>query len=295
MNTLLSNSTPPEGTRFADKIADVKAFSLLAAALLLAGCGASAGSRPARPKPAPPVVHVKPKPRIVTPHDRPVPILMYHVVGAAPPGAPFPDLYVAKAEFAAQLRWLRTHGYHAVTLGQVDEYWRRGVALPARPIVLSFDDGYREDFTNVRPLLRRYGWPAVLNLAVQNTIDGKLTLPQLRIMAGSGWEIDAHSLTHPDLTTIDPAELRRQVAGSRRWIQSRLGVPVDFFCYPAGRYDATVVRAVRAAGFLAATTTRDGVASPRDGLLTLDRIRVGSGFGAAGLAARLASVDRLRS
>jgi peptidoglycan/xylan/chitin deacetylase (PgdA/CDA1 family) len=224
---------------------------------------------------------------MVHPHNRPVPILLYHVVGTAPADAPFPELYVGRADFAAQLRWLRRHGYTAVSLRRVFDYWRRGYALPPRPVVLTFDDGYHEDFTNVRPLLVRYRWPGVLNLAVQNVLDGKLTLPQLRALVRVGWEIDAHTLTHPDLTTLDRAELRRQVAGSRRWIRRRLGVPVDFFCYPSGRHDGAVLAAVRSAGFVGATATEPGYASPADGMYALDRIRIDGSDGVGGFVAKL--------
>jgi hypothetical protein len=266
----------------------MKALAAAVAVLLVTGCGsthhAAAPSRPATTTRA-----TKPQPRFVSPHRQPVPILNYHVIGDPPAGAPFPELYVGRGVFAAQLRWLRSHGYHAVSLRRVYDYWRRGLALPPKPIVLSFDDGYRGQFTNARPLLERYHWPGVLNLAVQNVLDGKLTVRQLRTMVRDGWEVDAHSLTHPDLTTLDRAELRRQVAGSRAWIRKRLHVPVDFFCYPAGRYDAAVVAAVRAAGFLGATTTNQGLASRGDGLFTLDRIRVNRSDGVSGLAARLGS------
>ena len=267
-------------------------LAVVAVALALAGCSsganraaatsgrATAATTPAKPrKPARPV--------IVHPHNRPVPILEYHVIGTAPADAPFPELYVSRTDCAAQVAWLHRHGYTAVSLQRVGDYWRRGYALPPRPVVLTFDDGYRGDFTNALPLLRRYRWPGVLNLAVQNVLDGKLTVPQLRALVRAGWEIDAHTLTHPDLTTLDSAELRRQVAGSRRWIRRRLGVPVDFFCYPSGRYDAAVLAAVRAAGFLGATTEQQGFASPQDGLLTLDRIRVNGSDGVGGLAAKL--------
>jgi peptidoglycan/xylan/chitin deacetylase (PgdA/CDA1 family) len=270
----------------------VRPFLVAAAlALAVAGCGSQRhGTAPATTptttaaKPGRPA---KPKPRIVSPHNRPVPILEYHVVGTPPAEAPFPELYVDRAAFAAQLAWLRRHGFHAVSLRRVYDYWTRGYALPPRPVVLSFDDGYPEDFTNVRPLLRRYHWPAVLNLAVQNVLDRKLTVPQLRTMVADGWEVDAHTMTHVDLTTVFGSQLRDQVAGSRRWIRSRLHVPVAFFCYPSGRYDATVLRAVRAAGFLAATTENQGFAGPRDGFLTLDRVRVNRSDSLAGFAAKL--------
>ena len=267
----------------------MKAIAVGLAAVALAAAACSSSSKRAGPKPQRPATtsRARPQPRFVTPHRRPVPILNYHVIGDPPAGAPFPELYVGRDTFAAQLRWLRAHGYQAVSLRRVYDYWRRGLALPPKPIVLSFDDGYRGQFTNARPLLRRYHWPGVLNLAVQNVLDGRLTVAQLRTMVRDGWEVDAHSLTHPDLTTLDRAELRRQVAGSRRWIHRRLGVPVDFFCYPAGRYDRAVVAAVRAAGFLGGTTTNPGPASRAQGLFTLDRIRVNRSDGVTGLAARL--------
>jgi peptidoglycan/xylan/chitin deacetylase (PgdA/CDA1 family) len=270
----------------------VAGVAVLAVAVALAGCNsgtkraASARERAAASDAR--AIPRKPARRtVVHPHNRAVPILEYHVIGTPPSGAPFPELYVTRSDFHAQLAWLRRHGYTAVTLRRVADYWRLGYALPPHPVVVTFDDGYREDFTNVRPLLRRRHWPGVLNLAVQNVLDGKLTVRQLRALVRAGWEIDAHTLTHPDLTTLDSAELRRQVAGSRRWIRRRLGVPVDFFCYPSGRYDTAVLAAVRAAGFLGATTEQQGFASPRDGLLTLDRVKVNGSDGVAGLAAKL--------
>jgi peptidoglycan/xylan/chitin deacetylase (PgdA/CDA1 family) len=270
----------------------VRAVALILATVALAGCSSTSAQKASPPagrtanakKHAP---AARPKPRIVSPHKRPVPILEYHVVGTPPAGAPFPELYVRRSAFAAQLQWLHHHRFQAVTLRRVYEYWTRGYALPPRPVVLTFDDGYPEDFTNVRPLLLRRHWPAVLNLAVQNVLDRKLTIPQLRTMTRAGWEVDAHTLTHPDLTTLDAAELRRQVAGSRRWIRQRLKVPVEFFCYPSGRYDSAVLRAVRAAGFLGATTEVQGNASPADGFLTLDRLRVNGSDSLAAFAAKL--------
>jgi peptidoglycan/xylan/chitin deacetylase (PgdA/CDA1 family) len=273
-----------------DKISAVARFAVLLAALVaLAGCNSAQKSAPrttqaTKSAPRPPTTS---KPRIVHPHNRAVPILMYHVIGTAPAGETYPGLYVRRSDFARQLSWLRAHGYHAVSLLRVYDYWKHGYALPQRPVVLTFDDGYREDFTNVRPLLARRHWPGVLNLAVRNLLDGKLTVSQIRLMIRQGWEIDAHTINHLDLTTLGSSDLRHEVAGSRTWIRRRFHVPVDFFCYPSGRYNARVVAAVRAAGFIGATIEGFSPASPRDGLLTLTRIRVDGSDGVSGLAAKL--------
>jgi peptidoglycan/xylan/chitin deacetylase (PgdA/CDA1 family) len=223
---------------------------------------------------------------------QPVPILMYHVIGSPPAGAPYPELYVTRADFAAQVAWLRARGYHAVTLRRVFDSWRGAARLPERPIVLSFDDGYLGDVRFALPILKARRWPGVLNLEVRNLqpVWG-IRPPGVRKLIAAGWEIDAHTLTHPDLTAVDPARLREEVEGSREAIRKRFHVPVDFFCYPAGRYDAAVVEAVKRAGYLGATTTRYGLARPGE-LYTLARVRVDGSDGAHGLAAKLEALLR---
>jgi peptidoglycan/xylan/chitin deacetylase (PgdA/CDA1 family) len=212
----------------------------------------------------------------------PVPILMYHAIGNAPSNAPYPELYVSRSSFAAEIAWLARNGYHAVTLRRAYDSWTRNAQLPARPVVLSFDDGYRGDVSVALPLLRRHRWPGVLNFHIGNLIPAKV-----RRLIAAGWELDSHTFTHTDLTSLDAAQLRHDVRDSRTWLRGVFHVPVDFFCYPSGRYDATVVAAVRAAGYLGATTTNYGLASPSDGLYTLDRVRVNGSDGAEGLASKL--------
>jgi len=216
-----------------------------------------------------------------------VPVLMYHVVGDPPPGAAWPHLFVPARELEDQVAWLEEHGFRAVTLSQVWRNWQGLDALPARPVVLTFDDGDASQAQRALPILARHGWPAVLNLKVGNLGRGGITELQVRKLLDAGWELGAHTITHPDLTTLGADALRREVAGSRAEIARRFGVEPLFFCYPAGRYDARVARAVRAAGFRGATTTDIGLAR-RSELFTLRRIRVDRGAGARGLSELLA-------
>jgi peptidoglycan/xylan/chitin deacetylase (PgdA/CDA1 family) len=222
-----------------------------------------------------------------TAHNRGVPILMYHVVADPPPTVRYPDLYVRPNDFRKQIDWLASHGYHAVTLQRAYDYWTRGASLPAHPVVLSFDDGYLSQYTRAFPALAAHHWPGVLNMEVNFLRPvGGLRPWRIRRLLDAGWELDAHTLTHPDLTTLDPAELDRQVAGSRAALRERFHVPVNFFCYPAGRFDAQVVAEVRRAGFLGATTTTYGLARP-PAFYTLDRIRINRADGLIGFVRKL--------
>ena len=131
------------------------------------------------------------------PYTGPVPILEYHVLGAAPADAPYPELYVTRPDFHRQMDWLDEHGYEAVTLEAVEDAWYRGGTLPAKPVVISFDDGYRPQFTYALPELRKHGWPGVLNLKAEGS---DLYTSNVEAMIDAGWELAAHTIHHLDLT-----------------------------------------------------------------------------------------------
>jgi peptidoglycan/xylan/chitin deacetylase (PgdA/CDA1 family) len=218
-----------------------------------------------------------------SPHLGPVPILEYHVLGAAPPEAPYPELYVSRVDFHREMDWLESHGYQAVTLEQVEAAWYHGGTLPRKPVVLSFDDGYRPQFTYALPELRRHGWAGVLNLKAEGS---DLYPSNIEAMIHAGWELAAHTIHHLDLTELGASQLREEVAGSRAILRREYGVPVRDFCYPSGRFDATVIAAVRAAGYVGATTEIPGDAT-HDHPYELRRFEILGSSGVAGLAADL--------
>jgi peptidoglycan/xylan/chitin deacetylase (PgdA/CDA1 family) len=214
------------------------------------------------------------------PFTGPVPILEYHVLGAAPADAPYPELYVTRLDFHQQMSWLDEHGYEAVTLEAVQDAWYRGGTLPAKPVVLSFDDGYRPQFTFALPELRKHGWPGLLNLKAEGS---DLYTSNVEAMIAAGWELAAHTIHHLDLTTLDSTKLKEEVAGSRQILHREYGVPVANFCYPAGQFDDTVIAAVKAAGYTGATTEILGNAT-RESPYELARFEILGSTGASGLA-----------
>jgi len=224
-----------------------------------------------------------------------VPVLMYHVINPPPAGAPFPGLYVPASEFAAQMQALKSAGWHAVTLDQLEAYWTRGVPLPpGKPIVLTFDNGYQSQFTNALPVLKQLGWPG--NEMIQTdfinlTSQGGLTDAQIRGLLASGWELDTQGITHADLIAASPSELHDEVFAARQLLRQRYGVPVDWFAYPSGHYNATVISALKSAGFAGSMTVVPGWAGPSDDLFALPRLRVLGGTSPEALLSQIASAQ----
>lgn len=202
-----------------------------------------------------------------------IPILMYHVIATPPAGQPMSELWVPPARFRSQMQALRREGYEAVTMDQATNAWRDGAALPEQPIVLTFDDGYLSQSTAAGPVLEELGWVGVLYLTTRN-VGPTIKEGSVRKLMKAGWELGAHTVTHPDLTTLDAAGLQRELDGGREELQERFDAPVDAFCYPAGRNDATVRAAVKAAGFRTATTVEPGIAAGDDDPYALPRVRV---------------------
>jgi peptidoglycan/xylan/chitin deacetylase (PgdA/CDA1 family) len=207
-----------------------------------------------------------------------VPILVYHVINAPPPNsAPDPALYVPAAEFSSQMAALKAGGWHAVTLDQVQAYWTRGVSLgPGKPIVLSFDTGYASQYTNAVPILKRLGWVGVENLQVSGLppAEGGLTDPQIHGLVTAGWELDTQGVGGGALIALDTAQLNSEITTARQTLHSRYRVPVNWFSYPSGQYNTTVIAAVRAAGFLGAMTVNPGWARPQQDRFRLPRLPV---------------------
>lgn len=296
------------GRRLAALVAVVGAIVLVVVAVAIASGSAGPGSRAHKPPAGARASRHHRHHRAVfhpgstvtgKPTGRPgtaaVPVLMYHVINPPPPGAPFPRLYVPSAEFAAQMQALKAAGWHAVTLDQLEAYWTRGVPLgPGKPIVLSFDNGYESQYTHALPVLEKMHWVADENIQLTGLppSQGGLTTDQVKALIDAGWELDTQGISHADLVALSPSELRHQVANARHQLQRKYHVPVNWFCYPSGHYNAAVIDEVKAAGYIGSTTVIPGWASPGSDPFVLPRLRV---LGGTSPSALLAQIDSVRS
>jgi peptidoglycan/xylan/chitin deacetylase (PgdA/CDA1 family) len=221
-----------------------------------------------------------------------VPILMYHRIDRLRPGLPAitRSLTVTPADFAAQMRWLRVHGFHAITQQQLFAALEQGKRLPRKPVVITFDDGYRDVLANAAPLLARLGMPATAYV-ITGRISGSdvsfLSWAQLKALEKDGVEIGSHTVTHAELPRLtDPAALQELIQ-SRLALERHLGHPVQWFAYPAGRFDGRTETLVHQAGYVLAVTTEPGSAQSASKPFALHRYEVLDTTGVRGLASML--------
>jgi peptidoglycan/xylan/chitin deacetylase (PgdA/CDA1 family) len=220
-----------------------------------------------------------------------VAILMYHVIADAPADARYPGLWVPKRLFAEQMYVLHQAGFQAVTMRDVLRAWDMGAALPAKPIVVSFDDGNRTQVEGAGPMLQALGWPGLLNLEIDNVGRTGIKASAVAGLVDSGWEIGSHTVSHPDLTDVSDAQLHTELTASKADIRRLFGAEATVFCYPAGRYNAHVEAAVRAAGYQVALTEDPGAASPAGDRYALPRIRVDATESPQALAAAVIAAE----
>jgi peptidoglycan/xylan/chitin deacetylase (PgdA/CDA1 family) len=221
-----------------------------------------------------------------------VPILMYHYVSDLPEGADATrtDLTLTPATFAAHMEYLFYQGYTPVSLYALDDALLTGTPLPAKPVVLTFDDGYVDHYTNVLPVLQQYGYTGTFFI-ITGTADAEnpehLSWTQITSMAEAGMDMESHTKTHPDLRGRDYDFLTYQLLGSIESLQAFTGKTPHMFAYPVGNYDDAVLGVLKTLPVWRAVTTERGVYQTTDNRLEMPRLRIHHTTGVAALAAIL--------
>ena len=222
-----------------------------------------------------------------------LPILMYHYV-RQPPSMRTDllgyKLSVSPADFAAQMAWLSLHGYHPVDFNDVRAYFAGAAPLPAKPVVITLDDGYADLYTAAYPILAARGFKAVAYI-VSGFVgrSAYATAEQIVQMDRNGIEIASHTVDHADLARSSFASTMRELVESKRWLEHLLGHPVLDFAYPSGQFNAQVVAEVKQAGYDTAVTTMSSVDHSVADRYLWTRIRVGGGESMADFTHNLGS------
>ncbi|KAA0932327.1 polysaccharide deacetylase family protein [Streptomyces apricus] len=211
-----------------------------------------------------------------------MPILMYHAVSAAPNDATR-ALSVTPEAFGEQMALLGDLGFTPVATADLGWSWRTARALPRRPVLITFDDGYEGVHRHALPVLAEHGFAATLFVSTgwlrgeHDTGGGlaeMLDWDQVRRLAAAGVEIGGHSHTHPQLDQLDDEALRWELLRCREIIDGELGAPPVSFAYPYGYSSRRVRGAVREAGFAQSLAVGNALARRRQGPYALRRVTV---------------------
>lgn len=217
----------------------------------------------------------------------PVPILMYHAVGHRPAEAAY-GLSVSPDAFAEQMNVLADRGFTPLTTAGLAQAWRTAGALPRRPVLITFDDGYEGVHRHALPVLAKHGFAATLFVSTGwlrgaheegGALDTMLDWDQVRELAAAGTEIGGHSHTHPQLDQLTADRLWFETLRCKEIVTEELGTRPVSFAYPYGYSSRRVRRTVRAAGFAQALAVGNALARRRQGPYALERVTVRRGTG----------------
>lgn len=220
-----------------------------------------------------PTINSENSPEPITEYQ--VPILMYHYIRdfSDPNDELGAKLSVSPETFAEQLQWLKDNGYQTVN----PDYLLTPYALPLKPVILTFDDGYRDAYTVAYPILKKYDFAATFYIITDYIEKGNpryLAWDQVREMKAGGMNIGSHTLTHPDLEKCTTDRVNRELVDSKKLIEDKIGSEVTDFCYPSGKYNQEIVTQVENAGYKTATTVKSGIADQDSKLFELPRFRI---------------------
>ena len=212
-------------------------------------------------------------------YDDPVqiPILMYHAVHVMDPSeASNANLIVDPDLFEAQIKALSKAGYYFLTPEEAYKAFTEN-ALPAKKVVwLTFDDGNEDFYTIAYPILKKYKAKATNNVItgfVKKGNAGNLTVKQMKEMMAHGMSFQSHTVNHPDLSTTDKATQKVELTDSIDFLENKLNTKVNTIAYPSGRYNQTTLDLAKKT-YKLGLTTNEGLASSKDGLLSLNRVRI---------------------
>ncbi len=208
-----------------------------------------------------------------------VPLLMYHYISTPPEDADIyrQDLSVTPETFRQQMQYLADNGYHTISLYDLTRALRQGMPLPSDPVVLTFDDGYRDAYENAFPVLKEFGFTGTFFVITTRLDVGDpayLSWTQAAEMAAAGMSIESHTKDHPNLRERDNDFLIYQILGSVESIEAHTGHRPHMLAYPSGRWDAHVLAVLPEVGIWAAVVTEGGIEHTTDSIYLLRRVRI---------------------
>ena len=213
-------------------------------------------------------------------------VLNYHMVNPM-----LISLAIDPTDFDWQMKYLVDHGYHTISPDELYDFMEGTGTLPDRPVLITFDDGYVDNYTNAYPILKKYNLKATIFIVTGfvSSRKGYLTWDQLREMEQHGIMAQSHTVTHAPLPELPDERIREELVESKRTAEAELGHPIDFIAYPTGVHDLHIVSIAKAAGYRGGFTVKYGNVDRSSNVYALERVPV---FRTS--ATNVDFVDRLR-
>ncbi|MCH4166501.1 MAG: polysaccharide deacetylase family protein [Megasphaera sp.] len=204
-----------------------------------------------------------------------VPVLNYHQVN----DRFYTPITTTTANFEEQMKYLHDHGYHSITQAQFQDYIENEGPLPDKPVLITFDDGYEDNYSQAWPILKKYDMTATIFLVTGyvSYYPLYLTWDEVKEMNGDHVEFGSHTVSHMPLIDMEQQRVRSELTDSKKAIEARVGHTIDFLAYPEGKYNDMVEQETKAAGYVAAFTVQVGRDHPTDDHYALNRVAIFEG------------------
>ena len=214
-----------------------------------------------------------------------VPVLMYHSIDNSAVGKE--KLKVSPKDFEKHLKYLSTKGYKSITLRDLKQYIEGKKIFEYKPVVVTFDDGYRNNIKNAIPILKKYGFSAVFfiatayvgekslwDVAKEDDAQSMMDWDEIKTLVKNGLEIGSHTVTHADLVKINKSALLKELTESKKILEDKLNIKINTVSYPYGHYNNEVIKAVKLAGYEIGVATLHGINRKGENPLVIKRVLI---------------------
>lgn len=207
-------------------------------------------------------------------NDKGIPVIMYHSIKYEKDN----PVRLSKELFESEMKYLKDNNYKTLTLDELYTFFENNTPVPKKSVVLTFDDGYKDNYETAYPILKKYGFKATV-FVITNCIDtGEyLTSPQLKKLDKNGFDVESHTANHETLSELSYDKQYDTVSKSKEKLEKLLNKKVKYIAYPCGKYNNDTIKAVKNAGYKLAVSTDGKWSDKSDGIYTLDRVFI-SGF-----------------
>ena len=186
------------------------------------------------------------------------------------------SLSVPLADFEQHMKWLKEYGYTSITPEELYDFIVNGGELPERPVLITFDDGYKDNYTNAYPIMKKYGFKGTIFVVTGflGVYDNYMTWEQAKELSDNGFSIESHTYSHKSMTEASDEEISKELTKSRDTIRNKLGIEADFMAYPTGTYNLHIAELVQKAGYKGAFTIKYDNVSRESNVYALERVPI---------------------